>query len=84
MAAKNIISLHISSKGPYTVTIEPDIKQLIYEERDLANPGLFAKSQEHIYKLMKFDSFLRFQKSNLYKESFMAEMDGQPLPMDTT
>ena len=33
---------------------------------------------------MKFDSFSRFLKSDLYKESLMAEMAGKPLPMDTT
>ena len=32
---------------------------------------------------MKFDSFSRFLKSDLYKESLMAEMAGKPLPMDT-
>ena len=32
---------------------------------------------------MKFDSFSRFLKSELYKESLMAEMAGKPLPMDT-
>ena len=32
---------------------------------------------------MKFDSFSRFLKSDLYKDSLMAEMAGKPLPMDT-
>ncbi len=58
------------------------MSQSINEHLDLAESDLFAESQEHIYKLMRFDSFLRFQKSDLYKESFVAELDGEPLPMD--
>ena len=84
LAAKEIVSLHISSKGLYTITIDNDERQSIFNDLDLALPDLFEKSQEHIYKLMKFDSFLRFQKSDFYKKSFMAELDGQPLPMNTS
>ena len=60
------------------------MRQSIHEHLDLTEPDLFAESQDHIYKLMRFDSFPRFQTSDLYKESFMAEMDGQPLPMEIT
>ena len=82
LAARKIVNLHISSAGPYTINIDKVISQSIHAHLDLAEPELFAEAQEHVYKLMRFDSFLRFQKSDLYKESFVAEMDGQPLPMD--
>ncbi len=43
-------------------------------------PTLFAAAQKQIYNLMKFDSFSRFLKSDLYKEATEAEMQGKPLP----
>ena len=53
------------------------------ESLDSAETTLFSTAQKQIYNLMKFDSFSRFLKSDLYKESLMAEMAGKPLPMDT-
>ncbi len=44
------------------------------------SPSLFAAAQKQIYNLMKFDSFSRFLKSDLYKEAMVAEMSGRPLP----
>ena len=83
LAARKIVNLHISSAGPYTINIDTAMIQSIHEHLEFAESDLFAESQEHIYKLMRFDSFLRFKKSDLYKESFVAELDGEPLPMDS-
>ena len=33
---------------------------------------------------MKMDCYPRFQKSSIIKESLMAEMEGRPLPIETT
>ena len=83
LAANEVIERHISSEASDPVNIDSVTCQSIHENLDLAETGLFAKSQLHIYNLMRFDSFIRFQKSDLYKESLMAELDGQPLPMET-
>ena len=45
-------------------------------------PDLFLAAQKQIYNLMKFDSFSRFLKSDLYKESLLADMACSPLPFD--
>ncbi len=54
----------------------------MFDQDGLANPTatLFAAAQKQIYNLMKFDSFSRFLKSDLYKESLVAEMSGRQLP----
>ena len=84
VAANEIIERHISSEASDPVNIDSVTCQSIHENLDLAETELFTKAQLHIYNLMRFDSFIRFQKSDLYKESLMAELDGQPLPMETT
>ena len=43
---------------------------------------LFLTAQKQIYNLMKLDSFSRFLKSDVYKESLLADMAGSPLPFD--
>lgn len=43
---------------------------------------IFETAQKQIYNLMKFDSFSRFLKSDLYKESLLADMGGTPLPIN--
>ena len=83
-AARKIAERHVASECPYPVSIGAFIRQSILEDLDKAEPDLFTKSHGHIYELMKFDSFVRFQRSDLYKESFMAEIHGLPLPLDTT
>ena len=83
LAATQIIRRHISSAAPDPVNIDSVARQSIDQNLHLAETDLFAKSQKHVYNLMKFDSFIRFQKSDLYKDSLMAELDGKPLPMET-
>jgi len=41
---------------------------------------LFLAAQKQIYNLMKFDSFSRFLKSDVYKECLLADMAGKDLP----
>ena len=84
VAAKKIAERHILSGCPYPVSIGSFIRQYVLENLDDAEPNLFEKSHGHIYELMRFDSFARFKRSDRYKESFMAEIDGLPLPVDTT
>ena len=84
IVAREIAERHILEECPYPVSIGAFIRQSILDDLDKAEPDLFAKSHGHIYELMKFDSFARFRQSDIYKESFMAEIDGLPLPMEAT
>ena len=83
LAANEIVSRHLSSGAPDPVNVDSVARHSAHESLDRADPSLFATAQKQIYNLMKFDSFSRFLKSDLYKESLMAEMAGKALPMDT-
>ena len=41
---------------------------------------MFEKAQSQIFQLMKYDSYTRFLKSNMYKECIMSEMEGKSIP----
>lgn len=41
---------------------------------------MFEKAQSQIFQLMKYDSYTRFLKSNMYKECIMNEMEGKSIP----
>ncbi|XP_041121266.1 regulator of G-protein signaling 14-like [Polyodon spathula] len=52
------------------------------EESELGDPktDMFAKPQQQIFKLMKFDSYTRFVKSQLYQSCMLANVEGGSLP----
>lgn len=41
---------------------------------------MFEKAQSQIFQLMKYDSYSRFLKSNMYKDCIMSEMEGKSIP----
>ncbi len=41
---------------------------------------MFEKAQSQIFQLMKYDSYTRFLKSNVYKDCIMNEMEGKSIP----
>ena len=41
---------------------------------------MFEKAQAQIFQLMKYDSYTRFLKSNMYKDCIMSEMEGKSIP----
>ena len=41
---------------------------------------IFEKAQAQICQLMKYDSYSRFLKSNMYKDCIMSEMEGKSIP----
>ena len=75
VTANKIIGRHISPGSPDPINIDFDVRQSIYQNRDLAEPELFVKAQAHIYNLMLHDSFPRFKKSELFKDSLIAMLD---------
>ena len=77
---REIFQSHVSPQSDCQINLDSITLEAMYEDLDMAQPDLFVRGQEHIYKLMKFDSFARFKKSDLYRKHFMAEMDGEPLP----
>ena len=66
-AAEEIIKRHLSSGAPEPVNVDSHARQAAQEGPPTSH--LFATAQKQIYNLMKFDSFSRFLKSELYKDS---------------
>ncbi|XP_023329260.1 regulator of G-protein signaling loco, partial [Eurytemora carolleeae] len=84
--AKEIVSKHLGVAATEPVNVDAVARESTAENLQLANEenppsaDLFSTAQKQIYNLMKFDSFSRFLKSDLYKESLLADMGGTSLP----
>ncbi|XP_059083922.1 regulator of G-protein signaling loco-like isoform X2 [Tigriopus californicus] len=79
-AAIQIMDRHLSAGAPDPVNVDSHARQAAQDGMATTTPTMFNLAQKQIYNLMKFDSFSRFLKSELYKESLLAEMSGNPLP----
>ena len=79
-AAAEILKRHLSSGAAEPVNVDSHARSAAHEGPPTSQ--LFSTAQKQIYNLMKFDSFSRFLKSELYKESLVAEMSGKNLPFE--
>ncbi|KAJ8405488.1 hypothetical protein AAFF_G00319610, partial [Aldrovandia affinis] len=77
--ACSIYNGYLSSCAFNAINIDDTAKT---EKRDLVNPkpDMFNKAQQQIFKLMKFDSYTRFVRSQLYQNCMLANVEGKPLP----
>ena len=64
-AAEDILKRHLSAGAPEPVNVDGHARKAAHEGPPTSQ--LFATAQKQIYNLMKFDSFSRFLKSDLYK-----------------
>ncbi|XP_061104672.1 regulator of G-protein signaling 14-like [Conger conger] len=78
-AARSIFDKYLSHSAFHAVNIDETAR---ITESDLQNPkpDMFRKAQQQIFKLMKFDSYTRFIRSQLYQKCMLAEVEFQPLP----
>ncbi|XP_072447238.1 regulator of G-protein signaling 14-like isoform X1 [Chiloscyllium punctatum] len=81
--ASEIYRTYLSSNSLSPINID---KQAQLEEDVLNDPtsDMFKAQQLQIFNLMKFDSYTRFVKSPLYQQCVLAEVEGKPLPGDTS
>jgi len=86
--ARDVMERHLAQGASDPVNVDSMARSSTQERLSLATPetppdaDLFSTAQTQIYNLMKFDSFSRFLKSDLYKDSLLADMAGNPLPFD--
>jgi len=79
---------HLAQGASDPVNVDSMARSSTQERLSVATPenppdvDLFQTAQTQIYNLMKFDSFSRFLKSDLYKDSLLADMAGNNLPCD--
>uniref|UniRef100_A0A673NJN4 Regulator of G protein signaling 14a n=1 Tax=Sinocyclocheilus rhinocerous TaxID=307959 RepID=A0A673NJN4_9TELE len=77
--ASSIYNTFLSSNATSPINIDDRVR---VEEKDVQNPhpDIFQKAQQQIFKLMKFDSYTRFVRSQLYQSCMLANVEGRPLP----
>ncbi|KQS52490.1 regulator of G-protein signaling loco isoform X1 [Drosophila erecta] len=78
--AREIFGKHLANSSSDPVNVDSQARSLTEEKLAGAAPDIFAPAQKHIFNLMKFDSFQRFIRSDLYKSCVEAEQKNQPLP----
>ncbi|XP_054260544.1 regulator of G-protein signaling loco isoform X2 [Macrosteles quadrilineatus] len=80
-AAHEIFEKHLAVGASEPVNVDSQARQVSQEELNAAEPSLFLQAQKQIFNLMKFDSYPRFIKSELYKECLLREISGEALPV---
>ncbi|XP_007951713.1 regulator of G-protein signaling 12 [Orycteropus afer afer] len=77
--AREIFTKFLCSKATTPVNIDSQA-QLADDILNAPHPDMFKDQQLQIFNLMKFDSYTRFLKSQLYQECILAEVEGRSLP----
>lgn len=75
--ASRIFETHLAGGATEPVNVDAHAHQSTQEKLSEAPADLFLPAQKQIFNLMKFDSYPRFIKSNLYKECLLRELSGE-------
>ncbi|XP_034489329.1 regulator of G-protein signaling loco isoform X1 [Drosophila innubila] len=78
--ARQIYGKHLANSGSDPVNVDSQARNLSDEKLASGALDIFAPAQKQIFNLMKFDSYQRFIRSDLYKSCVEAEQKQQPLP----
>ncbi|XP_023165627.2 regulator of G-protein signaling loco isoform X4 [Drosophila hydei] len=78
--AREIFSKHLSNSSSDPVNVDSQARNLSEEKLTSGATDIFAAAQKQIFNLMKFDSYQRFIRSDLYKSCVDAEQKQQTLP----
>jgi hypothetical protein len=80
ISARDIFERHLCLGALEPVNVDSHARQATQDGLTDASSTLFLQAQKQIFNLMKFDSYPRFLKSDLYKECLVRELSGQDLP----
>ncbi|XP_073826162.1 regulator of G-protein signaling loco-like [Musca autumnalis] len=78
--AMEIYKKHLSSGSMEPVNVDAQARCMVERNLTTAVRDLFHPAQKQIFNLMKFDSYQRFLRSDLYKQCLQAEKKGKSLP----
>ncbi|KAH8243333.1 hypothetical protein KR032_006622 [Drosophila birchii] len=78
--ARDIFGKYLANSSSDPVNVDSQARSLTEEKLAGAATDIFAPAQKQIFNLMKFDSYQRFIRSDLYKSCVEAEQKGQALP----
>ncbi|XP_064207944.1 regulator of G-protein signaling 14-like isoform X3 [Anguilla rostrata] len=77
--ARSIFDNYLSDSAFHAVNID-ETARITESDLQTPTPDMFHKAQQQIFKLMKFDSYTRFKRSQLFQKCMLAEMEARPLP----
>lgn len=78
--AQAIFAKHLESGCSEPVNVDSIARNIAQENLPQAEQTLFGAASKQIFNLMKFDSYQRFIKSDMYRTCQEAEAKGHPLP----
>lgn len=78
--AEAIFEKHMAVGASEAVNVDSQARTTTQENLSNADRNLFAHAQKQIFNLMKFDSYARFIRSDLYKQCVQAENSNTHLP----
>lgn len=78
--ARQLYAKHLSNSSSDPVNVDSQARNLSEEKLVSGAIDIFAAAQKQIFNLMKFDSYQRFIRSDLYKSCVEAEQKKLPLP----
>ncbi|XP_028390915.1 regulator of G-protein signaling 12-like isoform X2 [Dendronephthya gigantea] len=79
--AKEIYEEHLKPCASLPVNVDSTAIKDVEGNLETPSSELFSSLQYQVYTLMKFDSYARFLKSELYRQCVVCEMEGKPLPV---
>uniref|UniRef100_A0A1A9WWQ9 Regulator of G-protein signaling loco n=1 Tax=Glossina brevipalpis TaxID=37001 RepID=A0A1A9WWQ9_9MUSC len=81
--AKIIFAKHLSEVATEPVNVDSQARNAVEKKlRQSADVDVFAVAQKQIFNLMKYDSYQRFIRSDLYKKTLQAQERGECLPYE--
>lgn len=75
-----IYEKHLGNGAQEPVNVDCNARNYSRDGVTRAEKDLFSSAQKQIFNLMKFDSYQRFIRGELYKSCLHAEQTNQPMP----
>ncbi|KAI9578248.1 hypothetical protein GQX74_015134 [Glossina fuscipes] len=81
--AKIIFSKHLSDIATEPVNVDSQARNAVEKRvRQSADVEVFVIAQKQIFRRMKYDNYLRFIRSDLFKKALQAQERGECLPIE--
>ncbi|KAH7636896.1 regulator of g protein signaling-like protein [Dermatophagoides farinae] len=77
-----IYNKFIALSAPEPVNVDSRARKSVESGLNNPNNRIFLLAEEQIYNLMKFDSYVRFLKSDIYEKCSLLDLKGESLPYE--
>ncbi|CAF0915606.1 unnamed protein product [Brachionus calyciflorus] len=77
--ANEIWNTYLDTSSMCQINVDNKARSSCQEALQTPNLSMFEMAQTQIFSLMKYDSYSRFLKSQMYKDCIVNEMEGKPI-----